>query len=316
MPSTSVVSSAAASPSAPDRPSRTAEYMALFRALESARPADERLFEDPYARLVLRGGLRVAAEAARIPPIRAGIERLIDRRWPGPRSSGILRTRVIDDAVTRALGAGAKQLVLLGTGFDSRGYRLAHGADVRVFELDLPATARLRLQRLASARAERRAEIHALEVDLRTEPVDAVLARGGFDRDERAVVVWEGVTNYLDAAAVDSTLRGLAAALANGSTLVFTYVDAAALDGSRRFAEADRWSATVAAAGEPFTFGLVPSELPAYLGERGFRLDEDISTAAAAARFLPERRRRRDPGSELYRVVTAQRSADGGNRGG
>ena len=32
-----------------DQPSRTAEYMALFRAVETAEPADRRLFDDPYA---------------------------------------------------------------------------------------------------------------------------------------------------------------------------------------------------------------------------------------------------------------------------
>ena len=31
------------------RPSLTAEYMALFRALESSQPARQRLFSDPYA---------------------------------------------------------------------------------------------------------------------------------------------------------------------------------------------------------------------------------------------------------------------------
>jgi hypothetical protein len=36
--------------------SRTAEYMALFRALESARPAELRLFEDRFAKAFLRLG--------------------------------------------------------------------------------------------------------------------------------------------------------------------------------------------------------------------------------------------------------------------
>jgi O-methyltransferase involved in polyketide biosynthesis len=35
------------------RASRTAEQNALFRALESARPKRERLFDDPFARKFL-----------------------------------------------------------------------------------------------------------------------------------------------------------------------------------------------------------------------------------------------------------------------
>lgn len=32
-----------------DTPSRTAQYMALFRAIESVRSKNQRLFYDPYA---------------------------------------------------------------------------------------------------------------------------------------------------------------------------------------------------------------------------------------------------------------------------
>ena len=77
-------------------PSRTAEYMALFRALESARPEGKRLFEDRTAASFLRPSLRAVALAARFGPARSLIFTLIDRRWPGPRLSGVVRTRVID----------------------------------------------------------------------------------------------------------------------------------------------------------------------------------------------------------------------------
>jgi O-methyltransferase involved in polyketide biosynthesis len=49
------------------RPSRTAEYMALFRAVETTEPADRRLFEDPYATALLTGELKSLAEFARMP---------------------------------------------------------------------------------------------------------------------------------------------------------------------------------------------------------------------------------------------------------
>jgi len=42
----------------PFQPSRTAEHMALFRAFESVRPPNSRLFFDPYAARLLRPGLR------------------------------------------------------------------------------------------------------------------------------------------------------------------------------------------------------------------------------------------------------------------
>lgn len=50
--------------------SRTAEYMALFRALESARPRGLRLFEDPLARKFLGWRLALLARLSVVPGLR------------------------------------------------------------------------------------------------------------------------------------------------------------------------------------------------------------------------------------------------------
>src|SRR2546428_12693772 len=104
--------------------SRTAAYMALFRAIESSKPANKRLFADPLAVVFLDRRLRLAALASRLPLIGGIVPWFIDRRWPGPRPSGVVRTRVIDDAVRGALSAGCPPLVLLRAGYDTRAYRL------------------------------------------------------------------------------------------------------------------------------------------------------------------------------------------------
>ena len=66
-----------------DQASTTAEYMALFRALESGRGESGRLFVDPLAREFLHPALRRVANVARLPVLGAWIPRLIDARWPG-----------------------------------------------------------------------------------------------------------------------------------------------------------------------------------------------------------------------------------------
>jgi O-methyltransferase involved in polyketide biosynthesis len=96
--------------------STTAEYMALFRALESARPAGKRLFDDPFAQAFLRPWLRRVVTATRWPLVNATIARLIDARWPGARTSAIARTCFIDGEVRAALARGIEQVVILGAG--------------------------------------------------------------------------------------------------------------------------------------------------------------------------------------------------------
>jgi methyltransferase (TIGR00027 family) len=256
-----------------DVTSRSAEHVALFRALESAR-RHGRLFDDPYAAGFLTGWYRIVGGLVTLAPVRRGVERFIDWRWPaGPRASAVVRTRLIDDLVGAGLAAGATQVVLLGAGYDSRAYRIPAMAKARVFEVDHPATQATK-RRLVNARVpiDRRSHVSFVPVDLVRDHLDPALRRAGFAAGEPAIVVWEGVTNYLTGEAVDATLRGLAEITGTGSRIIFTYVDRGALDGTGGFAGVQRWHAALSRHGEPWTFGLDPATLSDYLAQRQLRL--------------------------------------------
>jgi O-methyltransferase involved in polyketide biosynthesis len=82
--------------------------MALFRALETAH-GKSALFHDRSALIFLPPALRGLATAARIGVIGRVVERIIDARWPGAWSSGVARTRLIDDWICEAVAAGARR---------------------------------------------------------------------------------------------------------------------------------------------------------------------------------------------------------------
>src|SRR6266480_3585959 len=188
------------------RPSTTAEIMAFFRALESIGPADRRLFEDPFATHFLRPWLRMVVRGSALPLIGPLLLRWIDRRWPGARTSAIARTRLIDDWVNDGVAGGVGQVLILGAGFDSRAWRLPALRGVSVFEIDHPATSAEKRRRLAVFGIER-ANVRFVAVDFERNAMPDALTRSGFDASKPAVVIWEGVTNYLTANAVDETLR-------------------------------------------------------------------------------------------------------------
>jgi methyltransferase (TIGR00027 family) len=291
-----------------DRSSRTAEYMALFRALETCQPPARRLFEDPYAAgLLSSGALRAVARLGRLVVVGRAVPWALDRGWPRTRSSAVVRTRLIDDAVREGLAGGARQLVLLGAGLDSRPYRLPEARAVAVFEVDHPATQASKCERLRATMGALPPGVRYLPVDFERDDLSAALENAGYAPALRSVVVWEGVVSYLSAAAVEHNLALLARLMAPTSRLIFTYVHRGALDGSLHFDEAARWRGWVRFSGEPFTFGFDPAELPAYLSARGFTPIFDLSTAQAAGRYCPSLGRR-EPGSELYRVAVAERS--------
>ncbi|MFB9447922.1 class I SAM-dependent methyltransferase [Dactylosporangium vinaceum] len=276
--------------------SRSAEHVALFRALEHSRRHD-RLFADGLATRMLPPGYRAVVAASRVPAVHRWIVRYIDTHYAGgPRASAVVRTRLIDDRVEAALAAGATQLVLLGAGFDNRAHRIA--APV-AFEVDHPATQATKRRRAPAG------GVRFVPVDLAVDALAPALQAAGFDAAAPAVVVWEGVTNYLTAEAVDTTLRALAGLLAPGSTLIFTYVDRAALDGTGAFDGVAEWHAAVQRGGEPWTFGFKPAQLRGYLSERGLHLTEDLSTRDAAAVYLRPLGRTDEPTAEFYRIAVA-----------
>ena len=269
----------------PDQFSRTAQAMALFRALESARPASVRLLNDSFATTVLPRGMRRVVTLSRSTLLGSVISRLVDRRWPGARTSGVARTRLIDDWVTAAVGNAARQVVILGAGFDSRAWRLPALWGLPVFEVDHPATSREKRQRLLDAGLDQ-SRVVQVPIDFDRDPLAETLARNGFDLRLCTAVVWEGVTNYLTADAVDAVYCWMSG-LAPGSTLAFTYVHAGVLRNPDAFEGAERILAAVAQTGERWTYGIDPAELGSRLGGFGLTLVEDLGADDYRARYWP-----------------------------
>ena len=284
-----------------DRASRTAEYVAFFRALESARPPGRRLFHDPFAIHFLRPSLRRAVCLSRLPLLGAVVPWYTDWRLPGARTSGIARTCLIDAALIQAVRDGIRQVVVLGAGFDCRAYRLADVGPATVFEVDHPATRSVKLAHLRRTLPAMPENVHFVEMDFNRQRLPDVLRQAGFEPWRAAVFLWEGVTNYLTAEAVDAVLRFVASCAA-GSRLIFTYVHRRALDGSARFADAADLLRNVERLGEPWTFGLDPEELPDYLRARGLHVERDLGAREYRRQYFgPDGERMK--GYDFYHVA-------------
>jgi methyltransferase (TIGR00027 family) len=267
------------------KPSRTAEYMALFRALEHLRPPDARLFADPFARAFLSSRLRLVVALSQAPAVAELVCRFIDHRWPGARTSAVARTRFIDDRTCAAISQGVEQIVLLGAGFDARPYRLPGCERLAVFEVDHPSTLAKKRQVVGGIIGRAPSWVRFVPTDFNRESVETALAAAGYEESRPTLFIWEGVTNYLTESAVDHTLRWCSRAV-RPSQIVFTYVHRAVLDNPAAFFGTARLFATLDAAGERWTFGLHPARLPDFLEERGYRLDEDVGAEEYRMRYF------------------------------
>lgn len=279
--------------------------MALYRAMETQRPARRRLFADPYAKYFLDGGLRLATWATVFPPIERLLYVYLQRRIPGSLASGLARTRLIDDWLQSWLYRGIRQVIVLGAGFDTRSLRLPALRSIPVIEIDHPDTAHKKLSILGKALPSLPANTRYLPIDFDKDSLAALFERERIDFSLPTFFIWEGVTNYLQPEAVNQTFA-LAGRFAEGSVMLFTYIHQQVLDDPAAFFGAERLLRDVEEIHEKWTFGFVPEELPAYLRTYGFSLMEDMGAAEYREKYLADRKSILK-GYEFYRVAMAVR---------
>ncbi|MFT2017590.1 SAM-dependent methyltransferase [Streptomyces sp. 796.1] len=132
-----------------------------------------------------------------------------------------LRTRVFDDFLLQAAHiGGARQVVLLGAGLDTRAFRLDWPAGCAVFEVDRPGVLAFKHQVLDGLSATPKATRIPVTTDLRDDWAGA-LTDAGFDPARPTAWLAEGLLFYLPALA-ESQLMGIADKLsAHGSALAF-----------------------------------------------------------------------------------------------
>lgn len=281
-----------------DQPSRTAQGVALRRAAHQLREQPP-VFRDPVALRIIGPELEAAVREAVAQPDQAGSR--------GMRLFLSIRSRVAEDELARAVERGVRQYVVLGAGLDTFAYRNPY-ADLRVFEVDHPATQELKRGFLRRADIALPPSLAFAPVDFSRETFIEALVRAGYDASAPAFYSWLGVTQYLPTDVTLDTLRRIAT-LSDRSAIVFDYSrPRSSLDASHH-AAFDALAERVAQAGEPFVGFFDSIELANALRQMGYRTIEDLGADELNARYL----RARGDGLELKgrtgRIMCARRDA-------
>ena len=234
------------------------------------------VFEDPLAVRIL--GPETAASLAPEP------ENLVERRLRGFMA---VRSRYAEERLGMAVAHGAKQYVVLGAGLDTFAYRNPY-PELRVFEVDFPATQVWKQERLQAAGIPLPGGLQFAPVDFEKETLAGGLRKAGFAEKDPAFFSWLGVTPYLGRETVFATLRWIVS-LCAGNGVVFDYaLPRAALDEQGKKA-LDALMKRVAAAGEPFRGFFTREELEPGLKKMGYEEIEDLSPEQIDARYFAGR---------------------------
>jgi methyltransferase (TIGR00027 family) len=257
--------------------SRTAEAVALARALQQTLPDGQRILNDPYAAAFLQHPyLRLVAYS----PIRSWVlSRFLDFWATGGQEFVAVRARFADDLAKQMVSLGVQQLVLLGAGFDSMVLRIKEAlADVMVFEVDHPATQAVK--RKIMTRLGTPANLRFVAVDFEKDDFVEKLPAAGFDSTRRSLIIWMGVSYYLTAQAMARTLSQISSLGGAGTCLTFDYFLQEVVDQTTTNPEARFAARRVAQLSEPWLFGLEPETVADYLADFGFKLIKDYDAEA------------------------------------
>ena len=248
----------------------TREKEALFRGPDTLA---ERLFP-PAATLMLN-----------VAPLR---KLLLKRMFPpGIHEYVLARTKVMDAAFVQAMEAHFDQIILLGAGFDTRAERFAgYNRGTRIIELDAPPTQTAKLEQFARRKIDIPPLVQFAPIDFDRQSMADVLAQAGFRVGCRNLFLWEGVSMYLTAEAVDATLAFIHDASAPGSRVVFDYIYAAVLRGELRYYGQENAYKMVKDVGEGWTFGLEEGQIGPFLSQRGFTMLAHYSPADLQRLYL------------------------------
>jgi methyltransferase (TIGR00027 family) len=129
------------------------------------------------------------------------------------------RTRYIDAFFAEAGAAGIRQVVILASGLDARGYRLPWAPGTTLFEIDQPQVIEFKTATIAELGARPTADVRAVPIDLRHDWRSA-LRQAGFDTARPAAWAAEGLLGFLPSDAQDRLLDNITALSADGSRLV------------------------------------------------------------------------------------------------
>ena len=264
-----------------ERPSRTAYKVALNILTLGQKPEMEEVLPDGIVDATER--LLVASGAASATVVRlcrwskmASLYEAFDWMLPGQFEAFAYRKAFCEQQVRDGIDEGATQILVLGAGYDTMTWRLTPiFPDVNFFEIDHPATARLKAKGIMEM--GQYDNLHLIPEDLsKRKLVDVLKSHKSWDQEANTVIIAEGLLMYLPSSAVNDLFRQCASISGTGTRIAFTYI------GKRLDGRPDAGRCTgfllwiLKVNGEPWLWSIQPEQIGRVLKENGWTYSPEL----------------------------------------
>lgn len=258
----------------------TALYAAAARGLASIQP--DPLVHDPYAVAFVRAAVAQSGNqlASPLPETLAEAGRNPSLPWITLAGYLGVRSKFFDEFATGSARPTARQVVIMAAGLDTRAFRLGWSPDATVFEVEAPLILRFKDQVLDGEGARARCTRREVASDLREDWMSG-LRQAGFDPEQPANWILEGLFPYLPLEAQESMLARMHQMSAPGSGIAIESISGTDLIGDSGIQEAMRRNEVDLSALWPNAEEHDPAT---WLGSRGWTV-EDTPVTAVAERY-------------------------------
>lgn len=247
--------------------SGTAFIIAEFRAEENE--SAEPLYQDEIVKLFLdRETQQVAQRVA--------------QSFPAVKDLVKLRTRYFDDVLAQQLALGCQQVVILGSGLDTRAVRMAISG-VRYFEIDQAATLQLKAERLAANGIA--AQVTYIPGDYVKDDLMGLLESSHFNAQLPTYFLWEGNVTYLKKGEIIAVLDVIRNRVRQFE-LSLDYMSDQVINKTTGYAELDDYMEQLERRGASWITGF--KDMNCFTRNLGLNIIETYSAAQLHERYRPQ----------------------------
>ena len=197
-----------------------------------------------------------------------------------------------------------QQILILGSGLDTRAYRFKELKSCKIFEVDLASVQDFKKAKIEKHFGSLPSNVSYVAIDFNSQTLDEVLKQNNFDYTKTTFIIWEGVTQYITKEAVERTFDFISRT-AQGSSVVFTYILDSVVKKQSDIVGANELIQRFEKKNSSWQFGIEPTELKSLLEKYNLQILEDIGADYYEEKYLQPLNRQLDV-TQIERAVFAR----------
>jgi methyltransferase (TIGR00027 family) len=268
------------------KPSGTAIFAALYRAVANKEFKNERFGSDYLAEYFLPSHFKFFIKFKRI---RAKTKAKFNKFVPGMYEYVLARTAFFDSIFIDALNKNIPQIVLLGAGYDSRAYRFAKlNNSTKIIELDIVTTQNRKKKCLKKAQIDIPKHVALVPINFNKESLKDILEKAGYKSHKKTLFIWEGVSYYLKPESVDATLAFVNHSSHDESVIAFDYTISISEENINNYYGVKEVAQSMKKhhANERFRFNIDEGKIESFLEQRGLKMVDHFDNKEIEKTFL------------------------------